>query len=568
MTYVIDFARARSAEDIAQYIGVRSDIFRLILQAGQTPDLPPHIYAKHRIPKRRTPGKHRLVWDVTLGEARAAHLAFARRFTDYAESSIAGYPHPAAYGYIRDRGTLKNAKQHCGQQWLLRCDIEDFFGTITRGRLRGAFLIWGFSEEAAEALASFSTIDGKLALGLNASPLLANLVALPIDDKLTALAAATGCRYTRYADDITISGNDPPDAASVLEVLDSEGFRPSPSKSRTTRIGQAHFVTGLSVADPSGPRLPRPFKKDLRQELYHARKHGLQAHLQKRNEQHQKGINRLDGCVRYAVSIEPEFGKRVRDIWRDILVQNGSRVSYAPRHEKSGVSAHLLLDESMFTSSGEDAVGLICIALEDLSLFRAFVLTQIASYARDPFAQGRASHLELKKLHFSSAPEALRQPYFTFLALMPFRAYVAFRRAQGGMTRELYAELLRALLRRRLVDYDRADLTIHFEQNNSVNEPFLTELVSTVYQDLEEEKNRRPLRVPRIQVHSKGDEPAMLVADSMLWAFQRAIAQDSVPELDFKRFERLRDRFRVMIDLDTHKEFSRRRPLAIGLASK
>ena len=182
-------------------------------------------------------------------------------------------------------------------------------------------------------MASFATIDDSLPLGLHASPLLANLVCAGVDDRLQSLATAHGCRYTRYADDLAFSGaKSVPTRIEVESELAAEGFTLSPRKFRLTKLGQAHFVTGLSVSDPKAPHIPKALKRRLRQELYFARKYGLRDHLGRVNyPSFQSGINKIDGMLRYVGGVERKLGKELRAQWLAVLTKEKAGPSYPPR---------------------------------------------------------------------------------------------------------------------------------------------------------------------------------------------------------------------------------------------
>ena len=138
----------------------------------------------------------------------------------------------------------------------------------------------GLQPAVTNALGRFLTIEGTLPLGLNASPMIANLVATPLDHDLNALAKEWGLTYTRYADDITLSGDGELPTREIIEtVLKRHFFRLNKSKFRTSKLGQKHYVTGLSVADKAAPHAPRAMKHKLRQELYYIEKFGFLEHL-------------------------------------------------------------------------------------------------------------------------------------------------------------------------------------------------------------------------------------------------------------------------------------------------
>lgn len=565
MPYILDFRKVRDRGNVAAFLGVTVEILDELLLASEQPDTEPRIYVRHRIPKKRGSLAYRVVWDIASKEGRNAHVAFCRRFGDFSEKYIAGAPSPSAFGYVKGRSIKDNASKHCGCRWLFRCDIKDFFSSIRRDDLRLDFRRWGLAQDAADCLATLATIEGSLALGLNASPLLANLHCIDLDESLRKISDASGCVYTRYSDDIAISGNELPLKEEILSALDRAGFQSSPKKLRVTKAGQAQFVTGLSITDPAGPRLPRRFKSGLRQELYYARELGLKSHFARRREPYQRGVNRLDGSVRYAVQIEESFGKGVGQLWRRILQEQSSSTSYSPISGRTPVNASLFVDESRFLVFGKPAVGVICIATENAQILRDHANAQLDAYSRNPFAPGEPEALELSRLHMTDAPESFRQLYFALLPILPFRAYIAYSSVTDSICDSTYKALLSSLLSRRMMAYDGDVLNIHAEGSSVVTHDLVTKVVENTFLQLKQADSRRPSTMPTVEVHRKGEDMGLLVADAMLWAFQRAVAGTQINEIDLKRFESLRDRYRYVLDIDSGQEFSRRRPITTGI---
>jgi RNA-directed DNA polymerase len=563
--HIIDYRNAETFDDVAEFLGLTSLMLRQATAASLDPDSRPVLYIRHKIPKRRGRGQVRTVWDVNSPQIRDAHRSFAWRFEDFARDVVSNFPHPCAYGYVRKRSIKDNAAQHLGANRLLRFDLRDFFSTITQQRLAGRFVQIGLNPEAARVLAHFTTIEGTLALGLNASPMLANLVCSVLDAKLNAIASTNGCRYTRYADDIAISGDQLPASGALVEIVEGEGFRLAKGKMRITKIGQAHFVTGLSVSDSRAPHVPRRFKQRLRQELYYSGRFGIRAHLAKisSDRSYQKGINRIDGSVRFIAAIEPQLGQRMRGHWNASLAAESATVSYSPVHDKAGLNAIFLIDETEFDLNGERFLAVACVTTEQIELVRAHVMTTLRSHLKDPFSPGRKKKLANKGLHFTDAPEQLRSRYILFLRFLPFRAYVAFGRLKSADEYSaLYAKLLEVLLVRRFKSYDRGIVKITVEENPQISKAQLTELIASLYRQLEEGNERRPIVLPEVSVPMKHQEPALSLADALLWIFGRTFAaRDGAGEVDYLRFESLRDKYRHIVNVDSAETFSRRHPI-------
>lgn len=242
----IDFRVPKATAQLANYIGVSEEVLRKL----SDPVNKLAYFFRHQIPKKNksASGEHRVVWEANPFLADA-YKSFNRRFDIFARTADTRYPHTASYGYVRGRSTIDNASVHCEEPLILHADIKDFFPSITKDRLLKLFHRLGINPAMAELLCAFICIDDKLPLGIHCSPLLANLVCLDLDDKFVALSAQYDCHYTRYADDITISGKAVPPKQEVEKILEEEGFLLSQRKFRITKTGQSHFVTGLSVTD-------------------------------------------------------------------------------------------------------------------------------------------------------------------------------------------------------------------------------------------------------------------------------------------------------------------------------
>jgi retron-type reverse transcriptase len=158
----------------------------------------------------------------------------------------------AAHGFVTDRGIVSNAQRHLGQKVVVNIDLRNFFPSITASRV---FAVWhrvfGFSKSQAWLLTQLTTFNGKLTQGFPTSPALANIIAGPMDDRLTALAASKGLTYTRYADDLTFSGEGQNNmdwlVKAVTQIAADCGFEVHPEKTAIMRSGRRQKVTGLVV---------------------------------------------------------------------------------------------------------------------------------------------------------------------------------------------------------------------------------------------------------------------------------------------------------------------------------
>ena len=187
-----------------------------------------------------------------------------------------------ATGFCRNKSIIDNAKIHMGKHCIVNMDIKDFFPTITYEQVFRMFLYFGYTREVSFALAKLCTYNGYLPQGSPASPYLSNIICLKLDARLSALAKKYEADYSRYADDITLSGKK--DIKSIVKavnlIIQDEGFRVNDKKTRILYPHQRQEVTGLLV-NGDKIRVCKKYKRELYQELYFCSKYGVENHLQR-----------------------------------------------------------------------------------------------------------------------------------------------------------------------------------------------------------------------------------------------------------------------------------------------
>lgn len=127
--------------------------------------------------------------------------------------------HSSAFAYIKGRSTLDAVKRHQSNdsRWYFKADATKFFPSTTKEFLLKMLYMtypiceyvchdFGYREELEKAL-SLCFLDGGLPQGTPTSPMLTNMMMIPIDHALRKMASEHKPRlvYTRYADDMLFS---------------------------------------------------------------------------------------------------------------------------------------------------------------------------------------------------------------------------------------------------------------------------------------------------------------------------------------------------------------------------
>lgn len=167
-------------------------------------------------------------------------------------------------GYRPGHSIVTNARPHTGKRFVLNIDLKDFFPSISFNRVVGLYQNLGMDRNAARLLARATTYKGALPQGAPTSPDIANLVCRTLDKRLEGFCKIRQWSYTRYCDDITISGDTCTDGAmdTLRTIIESEGFRINEDKTRMRMSHQRQTVTG--VVDNERPNLEISERRKLR----------------------------------------------------------------------------------------------------------------------------------------------------------------------------------------------------------------------------------------------------------------------------------------------------------------
>ncbi len=204
-------------------------------------------------------------------------------------------------GFTPQKSILDNATLHVRKQYLVRIDIENFFPSIGLGEVERVFQSFGYKADVVNILSRLTLLNGELPQGAPTSPYLANLVFLPSDEILQALASERNITYSRYADDLTFSSDVPFDGNFLLnieKVIEGAGFSINRAKFMKVGKGQRHITTGFVVNEKVHPS--RTFRRRLRAKFHQA---------DENPKAFQKDYYRMQGWAAYVNMYDKELGQ-------------------------------------------------------------------------------------------------------------------------------------------------------------------------------------------------------------------------------------------------------------------
>jgi RNA-directed DNA polymerase len=251
-------------------------------------------------------------------------------------------PHEVAHGFRKKRSILSFTSPHVGQSCVIRLDLQDFFTSLTRARVRAILLTAGYPESVAEILANLLTHSTPadvlrtcpvklnretsdrfrqrhLPQGASTSPALANLCAFRLDCRLAGLAESLNVNYTRYADDLVFSGDFKGVRAAerfhvtVCRIALEEGFVVNTRKTRIMRRSVSQRAAGLVLNEKQN--VPRKNYDNLKAILHNCVTQGVASQTR---EPVELFLARLEGRIAHVEMIHARRGEKLRAMFETL----------------------------------------------------------------------------------------------------------------------------------------------------------------------------------------------------------------------------------------------------------
>ena len=247
--------------------------------------------------------------------------------------------HRAAHGFVAGRSIVSNASPHVGKRVILKLDLEGFYPSVSFNRVVAIFRSLGYSREAAIWLARLTTtalpvsllresrsnpelvpyLRRRLPQGAPTSPALANLSTFSLDLRLAGLARSFGAQYSRYADDLTFSGDERFLRSLAVfiplakKIVRGERFTLNEKKRKVIRNNQRQIVTGVVVN--SRPNISRRDYDRIKAILTNCVRRGPST---QNHERHGNFAAHLLGRIAHVNQLNPARAEKLRALFQQI----------------------------------------------------------------------------------------------------------------------------------------------------------------------------------------------------------------------------------------------------------
>jgi len=275
-----------------------------------------------------------------------------------------------ATAYDKNCSIVKNAKVHIYSPWLIKLDLKNFFHTIYEHNIYKIFkelgyppllslelsrlctykklitnvttnvpieidkvLIDGFKDtiEAEHTTYPYDESMAYLPQGASTSPKLANLFARKLDKEIIEALNSNfyefQLKFTRYSDDIVISGNlgNEDKCKEVIEkvtqIIQNNKLKVNKKKTKIFSPRTTKKITGINIVNGE----LKPSKKIInyvKTSLYYIKKYSLEEHLEKMNSNYSYDIEtykeHLLGKIFFIRFVNKDLGQKFLDEYEEL----------------------------------------------------------------------------------------------------------------------------------------------------------------------------------------------------------------------------------------------------------
>ena len=286
-------------ERLSAETGVSVEGLRVIMKSAS------YRYKTYTIPKRT--GGRREISQPTPA------VKFIQRWL--CRNVFSRFPiHAAAQAYKEGANIAANARIHVKKNYLLKVDFENFFSSIKGDDVRLSvnenreIFEPALTDEDVELIVKAACKDGALTIGAPSSPVISNVLMYDFDRELSAECQRKRVKYSRYADDIALSTDEPGELAELLKFVTSLLKKPggplltiNPNKTVFTSRKRLRRITGIVLTSNREISIGRRAKRKLRSMIF---RYSL-------GQLPEADASYLRGYLAFVKSIEPDVISRL-----------------------------------------------------------------------------------------------------------------------------------------------------------------------------------------------------------------------------------------------------------------
>lgn len=228
------------------------------------------------------------------------------------------------YAFERDKSIPLMAKVHEGSHMVVSMDIKDYFPSIRQSKVYELMVERGFAESPSRTLSELMTLGPNVPQGGLTSPKISNIIAAKtFGPEVKQYCDERGLALTIYADDVTISAQEPFNAQEAISFIEnslkSHGFRVNRKKTKVMRKGTRRsrlYVCGTVVNEKVN--LLKQDRLKLRAIVHNSEVNGIPAEAAKTELTPNEFIQRIRGKLNWFGQLNERGAARLIEQFRNV----------------------------------------------------------------------------------------------------------------------------------------------------------------------------------------------------------------------------------------------------------
>ena len=228
------------------------------------------------------------------------------------------------YSYRKGVNPHEVAFPHAHNRAFFQTDIKNFFGSIDRALVKSTIVSHKdkipISDLCSyiERILDFTTIDDALPIGFPTSPPISNACLTPFDDEFENYCLSSDLVYTRYADDIFVSGKCRGDLNIVEQELNKllachfdGNMKLNQEKRKLTTVGRKTKMLGMVILPNGQVTIDMEVKKKVEVLIYFFI-HRRDKFLDLSDGDLDAGVKKLSGYINYINTADGPYLEKLK----------------------------------------------------------------------------------------------------------------------------------------------------------------------------------------------------------------------------------------------------------------
>lgn len=229
------------------------------------------------------------------------------------------------FSYRKGVNVVNAVEKHSVNRYFLQSDIENFFGSINRETIGRAILsaldVCPISdiEQWLERILDMVTVNGVLPPGFPTSPSISNACLYNFDKKFLEWCEENNFIYTRYADDLIVSGGGEDEMRLIIpkitELLSCEfegRIKLNTQKTKFLRPGEKIRILGVAILPNGKVSVDGRLKKHSETAMHCLLKDKEKFVSFLKEKDFEKALKKFSGQLNYINTVDPSFLDKLR----------------------------------------------------------------------------------------------------------------------------------------------------------------------------------------------------------------------------------------------------------------